>query len=65
VHVREGRKIRAPLTYRKVILANAPMIAVRWRSTNRSTQMMDVMMLALTFGWFALAIGYAYACERL
>jgi hypothetical protein len=65
VHVREGRKIRASLTYRKVILANAPMIVVRWRSTNRSTQMMDVMMLALTFGWFALAIGYAYACERL
>jgi len=32
---------------------------------NRSTQMMDILMLALTFGWFALAIGYAYACERL
>jgi hypothetical protein len=27
--------------------------------------MMDVLMVALTFGWFALAIGYAYACERL
>ena len=27
--------------------------------------MMDVLMLALTFGWFALAIGYAHACERL
>jgi len=27
--------------------------------------MMDVLMLALTFGLFALAIGYTYACERL
>jgi hypothetical protein len=31
----------------------------------RSIAMMDVLMLALTFGWFALAIGYAYACEQL
>ena len=28
-------------------------------------QMLDVLMIALTVGWFALAIGYAYACERL
>jgi hypothetical protein len=27
--------------------------------------MMDVLMLALAFGFFSLAIGYAYACERL
>jgi hypothetical protein len=27
--------------------------------------MMDVLMLTLAFGWFALAIGYAHACERL
>jgi uncharacterized membrane protein YsdA (DUF1294 family) len=27
--------------------------------------MMDVLMVALSFGWFALAIWYAYACERL
>jgi len=27
--------------------------------------MMDVLMLALAFGLFALAISYAYACERL
>ncbi len=32
---------------------------------NWSNSMMDVLMIALTFGWFALAIGYAYACERL
>jgi hypothetical protein len=27
--------------------------------------MMDLLMLALTFGLFALAIGYSYVCERL
>ncbi|MGY4464382.1 K+-transporting ATPase KdpF subunit [Bradyrhizobium sp. LB9.1b] len=27
--------------------------------------MMDILMLGLGFGFFALAIGYTYACERL
>jgi hypothetical protein len=27
--------------------------------------MLDVLMLALAFGFFAAAIGYTYACERL
>jgi hypothetical protein len=27
--------------------------------------MMDLIMLALGLGLFALTIGYAYACERL
>jgi len=27
--------------------------------------MMDVLMLALAFVFFALAISYTYACERL
>jgi len=27
--------------------------------------MMDILMLALGFGFFAVAIGYTYACERL
>jgi hypothetical protein len=35
------------------------------RVTQRSTPMLDVLMLALAFGLFALAIGYTYACERL
>jgi hypothetical protein len=35
------------------------------RSMLRSTSMLDVLMLALAFGLFALAIGYTYACERL
>jgi hypothetical protein len=31
----------------------------------RSTPMMDVIMLAIALAFFALAVGYAYACERL
>ena len=31
----------------------------------RSTPMLDVLMLALALGFFAAAIGYTYACERL
>jgi len=27
--------------------------------------MMDVLMVALAFAFFAAAIGYTYACERL
>jgi hypothetical protein len=27
--------------------------------------MLDILMLALAAGFFALAIGYTYACERL
>jgi hypothetical protein len=28
-------------------------------------KMLDVIMLALGLGFFALAVGYAYACDRL
>jgi len=27
--------------------------------------MMDVLMVALAFGFFALSIAYVYACEQL
>jgi len=27
--------------------------------------MLDVLMLALGLGFFVLAVGYTYACERL
>jgi len=35
------------------------------KGATRSISMMDILMLALGFGFFALAIGYTYACERL
>lgn len=37
----------------------------RERDATRSNPMMDILMLALGFGFFAVAIGYTYACERL
>ena len=32
---------------------------------DRSILMLDLVMLALGLGFFALTVGYAYACERL
>ncbi|MDE2063443.1 hypothetical protein [Bradyrhizobium sp.] len=50
------------LIHRKAALLNG---ADGYQAHSGSIQMMDVLMIALTFGFFALAIGYAYACERL
>ena len=36
-----------------------------YRPVPRSIVMMDILMLALGFAFFALAISYTYACERL
>jgi hypothetical protein len=32
---------------------------------DRENTMLDIVMLALGLGFFAAAIGYTYACERL
>jgi hypothetical protein len=34
-------------------------------TTHRNIPMLDILMLALAFGFFVAGIGYAYACERL
>ncbi len=34
-------------------------------TTHRNILMLDIVMLALAFAFFAAGIGYAYACERL
>jgi hypothetical protein len=31
----------------------------------RSFQMLDLILLAIGLGFFALSVGYAYACDRL
>jgi hypothetical protein len=31
----------------------------------RGIQMLDIIMLAMGLGFFALSIGYAYACDGL
>jgi hypothetical protein len=42
-----------------------PVDVVRPKGAIRSIPMLDILMLALGLGFFALAIGYTYACERL
>jgi hypothetical protein len=44
-------------------VAGAPGGTVNERSKERF--MLDIIVLALGLGFFALAIGYGYACERL
>jgi hypothetical protein len=52
------------------------LFAISRRATNRhqsascvisawSTSMMDIIMLAIAFVFFAASIAYVYACERL
>jgi hypothetical protein len=31
----------------------------------RSTEMLDIMMVAIGLGFFALSVGYAMACDQL
>ncbi|MGJ4994039.1 hypothetical protein ACQR0Z_06505 [Bradyrhizobium sp. HKCCYLS3077] len=42
-----------------------PLHALRARRAHEEHTMLDLLMLALAAGFFALAIGYTYACERL
>jgi hypothetical protein len=35
------------------------------RAPGRSPEMLDVVMLAVGLGFFALSVGYAMACDRL
>ena len=39
--------------------------ALRASRAQEEQTMLDILMLALGAGFFALAIGYTYACERL
>jgi hypothetical protein len=32
---------------------------------SEDSSMLDVLMVALAFGFFALSVGYAYVCDRL
>jgi hypothetical protein len=37
----------------------------RWLALATEHRMFDLILLALGLGFFALSVGYAYACERL
>ena len=45
--------------------SSAVPVRSRWRSLRRSKSMLDVILLAVGLGFFALSIAYAFGCERL
>jgi hypothetical protein len=53
------------LIHRKTLGPKRAEVAAWETTASRSIVMWDVVMLALGLGFFALAIGYGYACERL
>jgi hypothetical protein len=44
---------------------STPAGSVRPQGRDGALQMMDLILLAIGIGFFALSVGYAYACERL
>lgn len=52
------------LIHRNTPPVNAQSLRIHISAT-RSSFMLDIVMLALGAGFFAVGIGYAYACERL
>ena len=53
------------MTIRIVSLWLDPYLQARSGPIEREQSMLDVIMLAMAFAFFALAIGYSYACDRL
>jgi len=46
-------------------LQAADKLSLQLDSVSWSTAMMDAVMMAIGFGFFALSIAYVYACDRL
>ena len=61
----ESASDRPRLIQRILLCPDATKIIALDDQSPQEFTMMDVLMLALAFGLFALAIGYTYACERL
>jgi hypothetical protein len=40
-------------------------VAIGAMDAARSTEMLDIIMLAIGLGFFALSVGYANACDQL
>ena len=51
------------IPHRFFMVAN--LLEARSRPFEREQSMLDVIMLAMALVFFALAIGYSYACDRL
>ena len=69
-HKRKGAQAdlyRIPITRltpsSRIYMQEVPIFRLRQRA--RSIAMMDIVMLALGFAFFAVSIGYVYACDRL
>jgi len=45
--------------------ASAAGMAIGAEGTARSITMLDIIMLAIGLGFFALSVGYAMACDQL
>jgi hypothetical protein len=52
------------LIQRKAAFPHCAEVA-HWNNRDKEHLMWDVVMLALGLGFFVVAIGYTYACERL
>jgi hypothetical protein len=44
---------------------NLPDANLSEADVSEDTSMLDVLMVALALGFFALSVGYAYGCDRL
>jgi hypothetical protein len=44
---------------------DAIIVPIKTMRHKEELSMMDIIVLGLAFGFFALAIGYAHVCERL
>ena len=53
------------MTFRIVSLSVGTYLRARSRPFEREPYMLDFVMLAMGLVFFALAIGYSYACDRL
>ena len=47
------------------VRCGAPLWRREHRAPTQERHMLDLIMLAIGLGFFALSVGYAYACERL
>jgi hypothetical protein len=63
---RHGFASRLAVDLSQIACRNGAIIVPIITTRNKEEHsMMDVIVLGLAFGFFALAIGYAHVCERL
>jgi hypothetical protein len=53
------------LTWTNALVCKQTLAVDGAAGAGRSTEMLDVVMLAIGLGFFALSVGYAIACDHL